>query len=195
MHPTIHRSSMRAVVLALLAGVAAGFVPAAPAAARVARTVVKGAENMEGASAPLGYWDPAGIAEYGSDRTLAWFRAAELKHGRVAMAATVGWIIQETGITFPGKISLDGTLQILFTVGMFEFYSETIKPHYMSGGKVGYAGKIWDPIGFTRGVPEDVLATKRLAELNNGRLAMIGAISFFAASSIDGSVPALPNGW
>ena len=35
---------MRAVVLALLAGVAAGFVPAAPAAARVARTVVKGAE-------------------------------------------------------------------------------------------------------------------------------------------------------
>ena len=153
---------------------------------------------MEGACAPLGYGDPAGIAEYGSDRTLAWFRAAELKHGRVAMAATVGWIIQETGITFPGKISLDGTtfaslsnhgtdawaqlslsgkLQILFTVGMFEFYSETIKPHYMSGGKVGYAGKIWDPIGFTRGVPEDVLATKRLAELNNGRLAMIGAIS------------------
>ena len=43
---TIHPKfgSMRAVVLALLAGVAAGFVPAAPAAARVARTVVKGAE-------------------------------------------------------------------------------------------------------------------------------------------------------
>jgi hypothetical protein len=52
-----------------------------------------------------------------------------------------------------------------------------------------------DPIGFTRGVPEATLAVKRQAELNNGRLAMIGAMSFFAASSIDGSVPALPTTW
>lgn len=44
--------SMRAVVLALLAGVAAGFVPAAPAAARVARTVVKGAEVRNRARFP-----------------------------------------------------------------------------------------------------------------------------------------------
>jgi hypothetical protein len=32
-------------------------------------------------------WDPLGLAEIGSDETLAWFRHSEVKHGRVAMAA------------------------------------------------------------------------------------------------------------
>jgi hypothetical protein len=32
-------------------------------------------------------WDPLGLAEIGSDETLAWYRHAEIKHGRVAMAA------------------------------------------------------------------------------------------------------------
>jgi len=203
-----------ALALALVAS-ASAFSPA-PQRVPSSMALHMGAESMEGASAPFGYWDPMGISESGSDATLAWFRHAELKHGRVAMAATVGWIIQETGITFPGTynlagdtfsslsksgtdawstLSLSGKLQILFTAGMFEFYTETIKPHYMSGGRAGFCGKIWDPIGFTRGVPEATLAVKRQAELNNGRLAMIGAMSFFAASSIDGSVPALPTTW
>ena len=202
------------LLLALALTTVTAFVPSA--APRASTTVRPAVTDMEGISAPIGFFDPLGLAKTGGPETLAWFREAEIKHGRVCMAAFVGLVVNKVGISFPFPISLDGTtfaslsnhgtdawaqlslsgkLQILFTVGMFEFYSETIKPHYMSGGKVGYAGKIWDPIGFTRGVPEDVLATKRLAELNNGRLAMIGAISFFAASSIDGSVPALPNGW
>ena len=32
-------------------------------------------------------WDPLGLAEIGSDETLAWYRHSEIKHGRVAMAA------------------------------------------------------------------------------------------------------------
>merc|ERR1719375_6167 len=61
---------------------------------------------IEGASNPFpDGWDPAGLAELGTPATLAWFRAAELKHSRVAMAATVGWIINEAGIHFDGDIS------------------------------------------------------------------------------------------
>ena len=50
----------------------------------------------------VGFWDPLGLSNYGSDRTQAWFKAAELKHSRVAMAATVGWITTELGFRWPG---------------------------------------------------------------------------------------------
>jgi hypothetical protein len=32
-------------------------------------------------------WDPLGLADGGSDETVAWFRHSEVKHGRIAMAA------------------------------------------------------------------------------------------------------------
>ena len=80
---------MKFVALALALASASAFAPA-PQQVPSSTALHMGAESMEGASAPFGYWDPMGISEYGSDATLAWFRHAELKHGRVAMAATVG---------------------------------------------------------------------------------------------------------
>ena len=53
---------------------------------------------------PVGFWDPWGLAELGSDETNAWFRHAELKHGRVAMAAFVGYCVQSNGICFPWNL-------------------------------------------------------------------------------------------
>ena len=100
---------MQKLIAALALSGAAGLVaPSAPAPKAAPRQAL--ADLKEGASNPFpDGWDPAGLADLGTPATLAWFRAAEIKHSRVAMAATVGWIIQETGITFPGKISLDGT--------------------------------------------------------------------------------------
>merc|ERR1719472_708440 len=53
----------------------------------------------------VGFYDPLGIV--GEDvmpETIGWFRHAEIKHGRVAMAAFVGYCVQSNGICFPWNI-------------------------------------------------------------------------------------------
>jgi len=45
------------------------------------------------------YWDKL-TTEYGSEATGTFIRAAELKHGRSAMLATIGFAFQKLGITF-----------------------------------------------------------------------------------------------
>ena len=42
---------------------------------------------------------------------LARRRAVEIKHGRIAMMAFIGMIVEELGVTFPGSINLDGSVQ------------------------------------------------------------------------------------
>ena len=55
------------------------------------------------ASAEGGFFDPLKLSQGKDDETLRWYRAAELKHGRISMLATLGIFIQElnTGI-IPG---------------------------------------------------------------------------------------------
>merc|ERR1712118_334554 len=55
-----------------------------------------------GAMAPLGFFDPLGFSQMQSARSdFRHLRAAELKHGRVAMMASVGAVAQHY-IKFPG---------------------------------------------------------------------------------------------
>merc|ERR1719382_2278731 len=54
-----------------------------------------------GVTAPLGFFDPLGFAKVGDEAAFRNLRAAELKHGRVAMMASVGAVTQHF-VQFPG---------------------------------------------------------------------------------------------
>jgi len=70
--------------------------------------------------------------------------------------------------------------------------------HHMNGGKPGQFPAftflplpLFDPFGFTADLSEEELATKRLREVQNGRLAMIGLFSLISEARVPGAVPAL----
>jgi len=143
------------------------------------------------------------------DKGVAWFRAAEIKHGRIAMIANLGWLAQVNHFHFGGmmsptesvsfadiaaaspfeaigKIPDSGFYQILFVVGAVEGYQEMIQPHYtLPGGSIG-------DLGAARCAP-DRLERMQAVETKNGRLAMIGMASYIAAATLPGSVPNIPE--
>merc|ERR1712072_1466213 len=103
----------------------------------------------------VGYWDPLNIGET-SPENIAWFRHAEIKHGRVAMAAFVGYCVQANGIHWPFKMTQAGQdwptgsppdqwdalpqaskWQIILFVGLLEAFDESNQPHYTNGRRPG----------------------------------------------------------
>mmetsp|Transcript_29831 Transcript_29831/g.44525 ORF Transcript_29831/g.44525 Transcript_29831/m.44525 type:complete len:205 (+) Transcript_29831:51-665(+) len=195
-----------AATLVALAGVANAFAPAQNVNKGTALSAV---EDMAGSTMPFKAFDPLGLATLGSDSTLAWFRAAELKHSRVAMLATSGYLMQAAGFHFPGMLSSDvsfetlsamkpldawdavpdlGKAQIYFTIFFAEVVSEAKGTHYTKGGD--YPTIVFPNISFAPTDPEK-LKIQQSRELNNGRLAMIAIMSFVSAANIEGSVPAL----
>ncbi|KAL1523640.1 hypothetical protein AB1Y20_018575 [Prymnesium parvum] len=192
-------------VLTLAGPAAAAFHAPAAAVPRRAAVQMASIEDLPGATVEVGnkVFDPLGLANmcpYGS-MEFEWMRTSEIKHGRVCMAASVGWIINEAGIHFPGMLSqhppiafadlgtglaawdavpIAGKAQILAAAGIIETASEMRKPHYLKGGMIKFEG------------PK---ADSRISELKNGRLAMIAVASFYSASVLPGSVPGLPAVW
>merc|ERR550525_394098 len=57
--------------------------------------------EQPGALPPLGFFDPAGFSKVGDAQGFRNLRAAEIKHGRVAMMAALGFVIQQY-VKLPG---------------------------------------------------------------------------------------------
>jgi len=154
-------------------------------------------------------FDPLRLSQLGSDATLSWFRAAELKHSRVAMLATTGYIVQASGFHFPGMLSDDisfeslsamkpfdawdavpdiGKFQVIASILVAEIATESKEVHYTKGGPLP---EIVFPSFDFSSVSAERMAKQRCKELNNGRLAMIAIMGFIANDNIPGSVPML----
>eukprot|EP00439_Symbiodinium_sp_Y106_P001703 s11168_g1.t1 len=57
-----------------------------------------------GVQDPVGFWDPLGLSADKDQATFKRRRAVEIKHGRIAMYATIGYIVPEY-FRFPGYLS------------------------------------------------------------------------------------------
>jgi hypothetical protein len=196
----------------------AGSTPVISRSAPAAASLRMGVADMEGVGVETGgkVFDPLGLSKIASEETLAWYRAAELKHSRIAMAAVTGWAwVSSGGPLFPGYLSPsegitfaslgtqgyaawdavpeNGKFQIIGVIGILELLGEAaVKPHYMAGGTPGKIPLLWDPLGFTKKLSAEALARKRVSELKNGRLAMIGVASLVSGHFIPDSIPLLP---
>jgi len=139
-----------------------------------------------GAMAPVGFFDPLGFSKVGDEEGFRNLRAAELKHGRVAMMAAVGAVAQHY-IKFPGFEAVPsglaavaappgtyGFVALFALAGALELFVWTQDP----AKEVGDFG---DPVGL--GMYDEDMRTK---EINNGRFAMFAAFGIIAAELLTG---------
>merc|ERR1719436_188882 len=136
---------------------------------------------------------------------LPWYREAELKHGRIAMLATVGFVVPEV-VRIPGEqfsfesiprvidahdALPDSMLQIFFWIGFLEVCSipaySNMNEYDRKPGDFSF-----DPLGLYPSDPEKQ-KEMQLKELKNGRLAMIAIGGMVTGAAITGNgFPYLP---
>ena len=93
-----------------LRGVALGATAFAALRKEKVKPSLKAFENELGVQPPLGFWDPAGLSADGDAREFYRRRVVEIKHGRMAMLACTGYIVQQF-VRFPGFLSPSSDLQ------------------------------------------------------------------------------------
>eukprot|EP00929_Paragymnodinium_shiwhaense_P080403 TRINITY_DN4192_c0_g1_i6.p2 TRINITY_DN4192_c0_g1~~TRINITY_DN4192_c0_g1_i6.p2 ORF type:complete len:344 (+),score=76.62 TRINITY_DN4192_c0_g1_i6:58-1032(+) len=178
---------------ALCTGLTVGVVGAATSSLKARKSTARAAYQPTselGALQPVGYWDPLGLMkvrsgkdgfEWKSEETFQNYRVAELKHGRVAMAAVVGMLTTAVW-KFPGFENVpDGLAALDNEKGASGFGIIFLLASYF---EIKYPKGNFDvpgPWGAT-----DDLRTKEIA---NGRLAMAAAITLLLTEYGDALKP------
>merc|ERR1711979_23221 len=157
-------------------------------------------ESELGVQAPVGFWDPLGFASDGDVASFNRRRSVEIKHGRICMLATMGYITPEITGKLPGylspsmgikfadvpnglaaisKVPSAGWAQILAYGAFCELSQDQSAGTPAASGDFGF--KV-----LTSSDPAE--KTKKLsAELANGRLAMMAIIGMFFQDGLTGS--------
>jgi light-harvesting complex I chlorophyll a/b binding protein 1 len=174
----------------------------------------KFAYGLPGSLDPVRDFDPFGFAEKADLETMKTYREAETQHGRVAMLAVLGFLVTEEPIEYhplfeaynkdigPSIRHLDEVravspafFEILgLTIGLLELnravYGWTAPGDVIGSGRTFkadyYPGDLgFDPLGLKPTTTEEFfeISTK---ELQNGRLAMLGAMGIIAQELVNG---------
>lgn len=193
----LHLTMKITTALLALVGSAAAFAPA-PQQQTAAKSSTSALsawkdETVVGITAPVGFFDPLGLSKDKSDETMAYYRESELKHGRAAMAACLGWYITAAGVhpAFNSELSSDplaaakelplvGWLQFVFGCGVVEYLTTKIqeRPGYVPGDILGAAYWVDNS--------DEGWVDYQNKELNNGRLAMLAIAGMYTQDALFG---------
>jgi len=171
---------------------------------------VKAKESLLAGITRLGYFDPLGFSTDISGGKLLFYREVELKHGRVAMLASLGMVVGEVyhplfggDIDAPAIFAFQQTplqtfwpavvaaiaIPEIFSVFSFENPAKQnpLTAEYWKMKDDHEPGDLgFDPLGLKPKDPKELLAMQN-KELNNGRLAMIAAAGMVAQELATGS--------
>jgi Chlorophyll A-B binding protein len=153
-----------------------------------------GFANELGVQQPLGFWDPLKLLEGKDQDRFDRLRYVEIKHGRIAQLAFLGYITTEYGVRLPGNIDLAGDtfesipggfaalsaipglglFQILLLIGWLEIAGWKQDPNSFPGD----FGASSFPVGFLqKNISEEAKLKFRAQELNQGRAAQMGILA------------------
>ena len=185
---------MKLATLFTLISSAAAFAPALKTTTSSTSLSAWKDETVVGITAPVGFFDPLGFSVGKSDETMLYYREAELKNGRVAMAACLGWFITSAGVhpAFDSSLSSDpleaarqlpfvAWLQFILGCGAVEWLTEQIKkrPGYVAGDVLGAAYWVDNS--------DEGWVEYQNKELNNGRLAMLAFAGIYTQDVLYGN--------
>uniref|UniRef100_UPI002FE4FAD9 Chlorophyll a-chlorophyll c-peridinin-protein-complex I-1, acpPCI-1 n=1 Tax=Amphidinium carterae TaxID=2961 RepID=UPI002FE4FAD9 len=131
---------------------------------------------VAGVCAPLTEkFDPLGL---GTEEKMEQFTAAEIKHGRCAMIACLGYVLPEwfrfpgcesyeSGLGALGSLPAEGWFQLVALIGAHEVL---VKPR--EGGLGAFDFGLGSEL--LEGQSAEEVERKQTVERNNGRLAMVG---------------------
>mmetsp|Transcript_14555 Transcript_14555/g.22214 ORF Transcript_14555/g.22214 Transcript_14555/m.22214 type:complete len:195 (+) Transcript_14555:49-633(+) len=184
---------MKIATLLSLVGSTAAFTTPAKVSGSTSSLAAWKDETVVGITAPMGYFDPFGLSNGQSDETMKLYREAELKHGRVAMAACLGWYVTASGVhpAFNSALSSDplqamkelplvGWVQFVLGCGAIEWLAQQIKkrPGYVPGDILGAAYWVDDS--------DEGWVDYQNKEINNGRLAMVAFMGIYVQDLLYG---------
>lgn len=171
---------------------------AAPVAVSAAATIPKAPKSSPppvfdataqvGITQPFGYFDPLGLCPPADKFKFRRFRSAELKHGRVAMMASVGLVAQHF-VRLPGG-AFDEAPAGIFAVAtvaggggflVLSFVCLILELAILGQDPSKEVGDFGDPFGV--GMYDEDMRNK---ELNNGRMAMFATAGILAAELATG---------